>query len=110
MATQNKYSPGEVVYLRESAALGFLESVRISGAHIGVNGWLYTVSANSAPLTSGAHFDRRSQISTQTLYYSEDEFLILCDALLLVEINAKAVYDKAKAQRQLYCPDNPTVG
>ncbi len=104
----NKYNPGDVVYLRESAALGQLEAVKISGAHLGQNGWMYSINSSLSPPSMGGAMERRSQISTQTVYYTEDEFLVLCDALVLVETNAKASYDRAKAQRQSFCPDNPT--
>lgn len=103
----NKYSPGDVVYLKESAAIGFLEPAKIHGAHLGQNGWMYSV--NNAIMFGGAT-ERRSNINTQTIYYTEDEFLLLGDALVLVEANAKAAYDRAKAQRQQFYPDNPTVG
>lgn len=108
MATNPKYTVGDVVYLRESAAIGSLEAVKIWGVHLGQNGWVYTINA-SHPGHSGG-LDRRSNIGAQTLYYTEDEFLLLCDALVLVEVNAKAAYDRAKAQRQAFCPDNPTEG
>lgn len=106
----NKYNPGDVVYLRESAAIGTLEAVKISGAHLGQNGWMYSINSSLGPPSMGGAMERRSQISTQTLYYTEDEFLLLCDALVLVEANAKAAYERAKAQRQQFCPDNPTEG
>lgn len=104
------YSYGQVVYLRESAALGILEAMRISGVHQGKDGWLYTVNASLSPPTPGSFADRRSLVSTQVLYYSESEFVSLCDAYLLAEANAKRRYDQIKAQRQVYCPDEPTSG
>lgn len=108
--TNPLYDYGEVVYLRESAAMGSLEAVKISGAHLGQNGWMYSINSSLSPASMGGHPDRRSHVSTQTLYYSEDEFLSLCDALVLVEANTKAAYERAKAQRQAFCPDNPTQG
>lgn len=104
------YTVGDVVYIKESAALGSLEAVRIYGVHLGQNGWMYSINVSMAPPSfGGGGLDRRSQIGTQTLYYTEDEFLLLCDAVVLVEANAKASYERAKAQRQIYCPDNPTT-
>lgn len=98
------YQYGDTVYLRESAAVGSLEAVRIGGVHQGPNGWMYSLN-----YTSGAGlFDRRSAVATQTLFFSEDELLTFCDALVLVERNARAAYDRAVAMRQLHCPDNPT--
>jgi hypothetical protein len=114
--TSPKYAIGDVVYLRESAALGFLEAVKVNGIHLGrdSDGWLYTVNASLSPPSAGAYMDRRSHVSTQILYYGEDEFVTHCDALVLAEANARVAYEKLKAQRQVYCPDqpstNPTAG
>lgn len=107
--TNPLYAPGDVVYLRESAAMGFLEAVKISGAHIGKDGWQYSINASMSP-PAGAYLDRRSGIGTQVLYYTEDEFVTVCDAYVLAEANAKLNYDRIKAQRQALCPDNPTAG
>lgn len=100
------YSPGEVVYLKESAALGFLEAVRISGVMYTQNGWLYTIQAKSGLPVSPSHFgDRRIAVHGATLYFSEDEFLTVCDAELLVEANLQAQLDRIKLQRSIQCPD-----
>lgn len=102
-----KYTVGDVVYLRESAAIGSLEAVKIGGVHLGQGGWMYSLNVGGGQI---GHLDRRSSIGNQVLYYTEDEFLVKCDALVLVEANAKAAYERAKAQRQAHCPDNPTEG
>ncbi len=106
--TSPTYAVNDIVYLKESAALGHLEAVKISGVHSGQNGWMYTINASMSPPSVGAYQDRRSMISTQILYFTESEFVPFCDALVLVETSAKLNYDNAKAQRQLHCPDNPT--
>ncbi len=110
MATTSSplYGIGDVVYFRESAALGFLEAVRISGATLRFGGWLYTINANMRPPTAGSFHDRRSLVSTEVMYYSESELVVLCEAMILAEANAKRAYDRIKAQRQLHCPDSPT--
>jgi hypothetical protein len=111
MATSTPlYGYGQVVYLRESAALGFIEPVKISGVHLGKDGWLYTINATLSPPSPGGFGDRRSLVNTQLLYYSEGEFVLVCDAYLLAEANAKLNYERIKTQRQALCPDNPTAG
>lgn len=105
MATNPKHTVGDVVYLLESAAIGSLEAVKIGGVHLGQGGWMYTINVGIGQI---GHLDRRSSIGNQVLYYTEDEFLLFHDALVLVEANAKAAYEKAKAQRQMHYPDNPT--
>lgn len=101
----NRYNPGDVVYLRESAAIGQLEPVKISGAHLINNGWLYTIAVRTSP-PDGALGDRRSAVSREVLYFSEDEFVTLHDALVLTEANALAAYNRAVAQRQAFFPDS----
>ena len=108
MATNPLYSYGTVVYFKESAALGFIEAIRISGVHQGINGWMYSINTAMGPGSPGGFQDRRSLVNTQVLYYSEDEFVTLRDAYLLAEANAKLTYDKLKAQRQSLFPDEPT--
>ncbi len=108
--TNPKYDVGQVVYFRESAALGFLEAVRIGGISLGPNGWLYALNMTMMPPSPGGHQDRRSWVSTQILYYTEDEFVLHYDALVLAEANAKAAYLRVQAQRQAFYPDNPTQG
>ncbi len=108
--TNPLYDMSTTVYLRESAALGKLEPMRINGIHLGQAGWMYSVGAAMSPPSAGGPLDRRSNVNTAVLYYSESEFLTLCDALVLVEANAKSAYDRAKSQRQSYCPDELTSG
>ena len=106
MINQPLYEPGDILYLLESAALGFLEAVRISGMMYGPNGWLYTVSAKASQPTAPSHFgDRITAVQGATLYFSEDEFVLVCDAQALVEANLQAQLDRIKLQRAAQCPD-----
>lgn len=99
----NRYSIGDVVYLRESAALGQLEPLKISGVTLNTVGWLYTISVRNGP-PGGALGDRRSNIGHEVIYFTEDEFLSLYDALVLIEANTLAAYNRAVAQRQALFP------
>lgn len=111
--TLPKYDVADVVYLRESAAIGSLEAVKISGIHKSANGWLYTVTAGTVgAVAPPVYGDRISGISGATLYYSEDELITLCDALVLREANALEQFRTARAQRVALCPTviNPTAG
>jgi hypothetical protein len=109
MATSPQYTVNDVVYLRESAAMGFLEAVKVSGVHLGQTGWLYTFNIGlTPPSPGGAHLDRRSNIGTQTLYFTEDELVLYCEAIRLAEDNAKRAYESFRAQRLALCPDELT--
>lgn len=105
------YEPGDILYLRESAAIGFLEAVRIGGMIYGPNGWLYTVAARAGQPSAPTHFgDRIAAVQGTIMYFSEDEFIPVCDAQALVEANLQAQLDRIKLQRAAQCPDDPTVG
>jgi len=97
-----KYAEGNVVYLKESAALGFLEPVTISSMLRNNGAWLYTINTSAAPMTT-LYGDKRSLVHGSTLYFSEDEFVLMCDALDLAEAHAQRVLDKVKAQKAIYC-------
>lgn len=105
MMAANLYSPGDVVYFKESAAMGKIEAVRISGVSLNNNGWLYTLSNTISAGSPGSYFERRSPVGTQVLMFSEDELISLCAAYALAETSAKAIYDKVKAQRIALCGD-----
>ncbi len=102
------YDINDIVYLRESAALGFIEAVRISGVSKHHTGWIYTLEARTAqPTAPSLYGDRISFTNRATLYFSENELLGLCDALDLAETHALSVLQKIQAQKQQYC-DNST--
>jgi len=103
------YEPGNILYLRESAALGFLEAVRISGMSYGPNGWIYTITAKGGlPSSTSFQGDRITAVQGMILYFSEDEFVSVCDAQALVEVNLQASLDRIQAQRASQCPDEVT--
>lgn len=103
--TNPTFAYGDVVYLKESAAIGYLEAVKIAGLHYGQNGWLYSIAASFNPSSPGVVQERRSLIGTQTLYYSEDELVVHRDALVLAEANAKTQFERLRAQRQELYPE-----
>lgn len=99
------YEPGDAVYLKESAALGFLEAVTISGVVWSGNKWMYTIRVGPAKPMSGRYYgDRITTTNAQTLYYTEDEFVTECDALALAEENAERILQRLQKQRASICP------
>jgi len=103
--TPPKFDINDTVYLRESAALGFLEAVRITGVHKYKDGWVYTIGSRVANPRHPATFgDRISHVHGQTLYFSEDEFVTHCDALFLAEANATNMLQRIQSQRMAICP------
>jgi hypothetical protein len=105
------YDIGDVVYLRESAALGFLEAVVISGISRGPNNWVYSIVARAGqPAAPALYGDRITAVQGMILYFSEDEFVTVCDAQALVEANLQAQLDRIQLQRASQCPDDVTAG
>lgn len=104
------YDVGDVVYLRESAALGFLEAVRISGVMRAKGTWMYSVSARApGPTAVTHHGDRINSVAAMILYFTESEFVPVCDALALAEANAQRQLQRLQAQRASLCVE-PTAG
>lgn len=98
------YDIGDVVYLKESAALGFLEAVRISGIYKRDNGWVYTVSARSSNPSAADHYgDHASVVLGSVMYFTIDEFIPLCDALDLIEANLQRQLSNVQSQRSSLC-------
>jgi hypothetical protein len=98
------YAPRDVVYIKESAALGFLEPQRIVGAHLGQDGWLYTITTNLNVAGAGVYMDRRSMVNGQILYYSESELVTYCEAMDLAVTKARSVYEALLAKQAVDCP------
>jgi len=94
---------GQHVYFRESAALGHLESVVINGMVRQNSQWLYTIRAGSIGAVAPFYGDRKTTTSAATLYFTEDEFVLLCDALELAEANAVAQLNRIREQKSAHC-------
>lgn len=95
------YDVGDVVYLKESAALGLVEAVRIGTVTKNNSGWAYGIVTSSAQMSG----DRRSVVHGGVIYYGEDEFVTLCEALNLAEANVRLKLEKIQAQRAALCED-----
>ena len=99
------YNVNDVVYLRESAALGFLEAVKIATIREHNGYWVYTIKTTpSQPQSPDLYGDRTSIVSGALLYFSESELIDQCTALALAEQRAQAVLDSVKAKRAKNCP------
>lgn len=99
------YEEGDTAYLKESAALGFLEAVTISGITRDKGKWLYAIRAGVSRPTAPSHYgDRASLVNAKTLFFTESELISVCDALALAEANAQRVLDRLQAQKASICP------
>lgn len=103
--TAPKYSIGQSLYVRESAAIGFLEAVKISGVSYLNNAWVYNIQASpSQPLAPSLYGDRTSLINGAVLYFTEDELIDQCAALTLAEARAAQVLADIQAKKNKNCP------
>jgi hypothetical protein len=101
-----KYDINQVVYFRESAAMGHLEPVIISGMSYYNGQWIYTIRANRAlPIPVSQYGDRVNLTNGALLQFTENELVILCDALALAEANATNTLRRIQLQRVNLCPD-----
>ncbi len=85
------YNIGDVVYLRESAGLGFLESIKVSAIYIPTTTrvvyYSTTYKNNPCSVTFG---DRITHVDNPLMYFEEDELITYELALSLVEANTSA--------------------
>ncbi len=99
------YDVNTVVYLKESAALGFLEAVSISGISREFDRWIYTIRTRSGLNSAvGLYGDRISVSHGKLLRFNEDELVSMCDALRLAVANQRSVLEKLEAQLAIHCP------
>lgn len=98
------YGVNDVVYLKESAARGFLEAVRISFVTLGQSGWIYTVNFNaSRPVNAPTYGDRIVFNQGAAVYYTENEFVNHCEALTLALNYHQAAVAKITVQLEALC-------
>ena len=94
-----KYDINQIVYLRESAAIGHIEPVKISGMQKRGKDWIYNVFAGTVGAVNAAYYgDRRSLINGSVLYFTEAEFVTEYEALKLTEANLEIQLSKVRSQ------------
>ena len=98
------YEPGDTVYLKESAAIGFLEAVVISGVSWGNDQWLYSVRTGISQPWGASHYgDKILLVNGAKLLFSEEEFVPLCTALDLAEANLQRQLADIQRRRAALC-------
>lgn len=100
------YDIGNIVYLRESAAIGHLEAMKVSGVSRHGSSWLYTVATNIANPLSASHYgDKIAHVNSKIIHFTESEFVNLCDALTLCRANAARILDNLDRQIDTLCEE-----
>lgn len=98
------YKHGDVIYLRESAMLGFLESYEISGIEFnpGSNQWVYKISVRYKHPASTS-IDANQLQPVRQLYFREAELINLCEALDIAITETENRLTKLKDVRNAQC-------
>jgi hypothetical protein len=100
------WSIGDVVYLRESAAIGFLEAHAIAAIHILNGRIIYYMKSSIAPPPAIAGFGERiTHQNRASLYWEESELISYCDALKLCQLNLQTQLAAIEA-KLAGCPDS----
>lgn len=80
------FAVDQILYLKESAALGFLEAIRIKNITYGRSGWIYAVDFNPRqPTTAPYYGDSIFFQQRATVYFREDEFVTKSQALVIIK-------------------------
>jgi hypothetical protein len=96
--TNPKYKVDDIVYLRSSAVIGFLETAKISGLHTHQGQWIYTIYAGGPTVVPNSTYgDRKSLLDKTTMYFSESEFVSLCEALPMMRAHLQDRLNKIDA-------------
>ena len=107
MPTTNPiFNVNDVVYLRESAALGFLEALKIGEIRSSSDdsAWLYGMAVKTTGIQVPAQFGDRIGLAPEAvLYFTEDELVTVCDALILSEENLKRQLASIQLQKSSLC-------
>lgn len=99
------FNVNEVVYLRESAALGFLEAVRISTVIQERTGVFFEVNFNAKSPQVPSIFGDRNQLSSGVkVRFVESELVTLCEALGLARDYLTGRLADIEAQIARRCP------
>jgi len=92
-----KYKIDDVVYLRSSAVIGFLEAAKISSMQTYQGQWIYTIYAGGPSVVPNSTYgDRKSLLDKSTLYFTESEFVTLCEALPMMRAHLQDRLDKVE--------------
>lgn len=76
----------QILYLKESAALGFLEAIKIKNITYGRSGWIYSVEFNPRQPTTAPHYgDSIFFQHRATVYFRENEFVTKSQALNIIK-------------------------
>jgi hypothetical protein len=103
----SKFEVDDVVYLVESAKLGFLESYKVKGIRQDSQGqWWYTFVVSQRSTTATATVGDSNTLKHQSRWeLAEAELTTYCEALGSAEMYLQAQLDKVQLLRRSACGD-----
>lgn len=107
-ANTPKYAIDEVIYLRESAMLGFIESYKIDGIEFDnrIKQWIYKIQIRQRGPSPNTIIDRADLRHFEVLRFREDELMTFCDAIDIAISKAEERLSRLIAARASKCGDN----
>ena len=101
----NKYNVGDMVFLSESARIGFLESYRVNKVIQYDTGiWRYEIIISAKPPSiSQTVGDRITLKSGEIIVFEEYELITMCDALDLAITSVQSRLDELRRTKATYC-------
>jgi hypothetical protein len=101
----NRFNPNELVYLRASAVVGFLESYLVASVHQVRSGvYVYQIDISARRPEVQTVGDRITLGGDSVLYFGEDELLTYCEAQELIVTNLERRLAVERARLQARCP------
>ena len=113
MATAPLYDQGDTVYLKDSAALGFLEAYIVQTiVHRADGSIVYHLATYLKPPAANMTIgDRNTGRVLHGLSFFESELITYCEALSLAIVNSQAQLASLQAQSEVSgCQDTGTDG
>lgn len=100
-----KYNPGDTIYLRESAVLGFIESYKIDNVSYdkSTSQWMYNVNVKHRGPAPSTTIDRVTLRNSECLLFRESELIEFCDAIQLAIDESENRLAKLKNIRDARC-------
>jgi len=102
-----QYQVDDIVYLIESAKVGFIESYRISGVRQNEAGvWMYLVAVSPRSTAGSTYGDRITLQQNLDFELVESELCAYCDAVNLALAAVQANVSRLQALKSAHCEES----
>lgn len=103
-----KFDIGDIIYLEESAKLGFLESYSISTVRQDADGtWIYSISVPMRPPHNNMTYGDRITLRNDIVFeIAESDIIDFCDAVDLAISTKQSELSKLQSLKSIQCEDS----